>query len=71
MRVPLNRLWEKIFAIPHKHHEADRVSIASEELTQQVRKVSSGLKPYTEADDPLVAMMTDIFNKRELTAPAR
>ena len=60
------RLWEKIFGLPHRHEYADRVSFASHELTKEVRKVSSHLKSYTETDDPLVALLTDIFNKREL-----
>jgi hypothetical protein len=67
MRYPLIRLWEKIFGIPHRHDEADRVSFASRELTKQVREVSSHLKPYTEESDPLVALMTDIFNQRGMS----
>lgn len=63
----MKRLWEKIIGIPHQHENAARVSLASYELTSEVRKISSRLKPYVEADDPLVALMTDLFNQREMS----
>jgi hypothetical protein len=66
MRLPLIRLWEKLTGVPHRHENAERVSFASDELTREVREISSRLKPYAESDDPLVAMMTDIFNQRQM-----
>lgn len=62
----LARLWEKILGVPHRHENSALVALASYELTKEVRKAQSQLKVYTEADDPLVAMMTDIFNKRQM-----
>lgn len=65
--TPLTRLWEKLAGIPHRQENAQRVLFAVDELTKEVRKASDQLKPYTEADDPLVALMTDIFNKRQMS----
>lgn len=67
MSTPLTRLWEKLAGIPHKQENAARVLFAVDELTKEVRKASDQLKPYTKADDPLVALMTDIFNQREMS----
>jgi hypothetical protein len=66
MSGPLVRLWEKVFRIPHRHEEASRVSAAAEELTSTARALNARLKPYVESDDPLVALMTDVFNRRSM-----
>jgi hypothetical protein len=60
------RLIEKITGMPHRHDNAAMVSRASERLTQRIEDLSATLRPYNEADDPLVAMMTDVFNRRQL-----
>jgi hypothetical protein len=62
------RLIEKITGTPHRHDNAAMVSLASEKLTQRIDDLSATLRPYSEADDPLVAMMTDVFNRRQLKA---
>jgi len=63
---PFIRLWEKIMRIPHQHVNADHVVTASDNLAQSARDLSSKLKPYIESDDPLVALMTDVFNRRQM-----
>lgn len=60
------RIWETVLGIPHKHENAARVSAASDELSRATRSLSNHLKPYAESDDPLVALMTDVFNKRQM-----
>ena len=67
MRIPLIRLWENLFRIPHKRENADKVSAASDELTSMSQALRVKLKPYLETDDPLVALMTDVFNQRGIT----
>ncbi len=60
------RLFEKLTNKPHKHEESHKVAIAAEALTESARQLSSRIKPYIEADDPLVAFMTDVFNQRSM-----
>lgn len=60
------RLIEKITGTPHRHENATRVSLATDELTQSTRLLSAHLKPYLESDDPLVSLMTDVFNRRQM-----
>lgn len=60
------RLFEKLTGTPHRHDNATRVSLAAEELTETTRELSTYLKPYLESDDPLVSLMTDVFNKRQM-----
>ena len=63
---PLVRLWETIMRIPHRHENANHVAKATDELAQSARELTAQLKPYIEADDPLVALMTDVFNRRQM-----
>jgi hypothetical protein len=60
------RLYEKLTGIAHRHDNADRVARAADGLTDSIRELSATLKPYRESDDPLVALMTDVFNRRQL-----
>ena len=53
---------------PHKREESRKVGIVADELSSDVQKLSKHLKPYLEADDPLVALMTDVFNQRQMRA---
>lgn len=62
----LVRILEKLTGQPHNHHHADRVADAVAELGRDVRKLSDALRPYSEASDPMVALMTDVFNDRQL-----
>jgi len=60
------RLFEKLTGTPHRHDNARRVSLATDELTESTRLLSAHLKPYLESDDPLVSLMTDVFNRRQM-----
>lgn len=62
--MKLIRIREMLFGVPHKHHNAEEVATASRELKHAARSLSAHLKPYMEADDPLVALMTDVMKKR-------
>ena len=60
------RLVEKLTATPHQHRNAESVAYVAHDLRQEVHKLSSTLRPYVESDDPLVALMTDVFNHRQM-----
>ena len=57
------RLIEKLTGTPHRHDIADSVHVAAAGVYRSVDKLSDALKPYAKADEPLVALMTDVFNK--------
>jgi hypothetical protein len=60
------RLMEKLTGEPHQHRNAQKVADVARELRQEVHELSTTLRPYVESDDPLVALMTDVFNRRQL-----
>jgi len=60
------RLLETITGRPHQRQNARRVADAANDLRRDVGALSSRLRPYTESDDPLVALMTDVFNQRQM-----
>jgi hypothetical protein len=62
----LVRLFEKLTGKPHQHRNAQKVAAAVGDLRRDVSALSSRLRPHAEADDPLVALMTDVFNQRQL-----
>ena len=62
----MHRLIEKLTGTPHRHDLADSVHTAAAGVSRSVDKLSAALKPYSKADDPLVALMTDIFNKLQM-----
>lgn len=62
----LVRLWETITLTPHKHEESRKVDTVADELLSDVRRLSKNIRPYLDADDPLVALMTDVFNQRRM-----
>jgi hypothetical protein len=64
--MKLVRIIEKLLGVPHQYQNADRVKDAVASLSHDVRRLNDTLKPYAEADDPLVALMTDVFNDRQL-----
>lgn len=59
-------LIRKFFGLDRPHDEAREVSEAVNALQEDVKELSGFLKPYVEADDPLVALMTDMFNQRSM-----
>jgi hypothetical protein len=59
------RLFEKITGRPHRRANADLVSEAARDLRRDAEGLRSKLRPYSQADDPLVALMTDVFNQRQ------
>jgi hypothetical protein len=60
------RLIEKITGTPHRHDIADSVHSAAAGVSRSVDNLSAALKPYSKADEPLVALLTDVFNKLQL-----
>lgn len=60
------RLIEKLTGTPHRHDNAARVSLAADQLTESTRQLTANLKPYLESDDPLVSLMQDVFNRRQM-----
>jgi hypothetical protein len=60
------RLMEKLSGRPHQHYTAQKVSDMASDLRQDVNSLATKMRPYAEADDPLVALMTDVFNQRQM-----
>jgi len=60
------RLIEKITGSPHRHDIADSVHTAAAGVSRSVDRLSDALKQYSKADEPLVALMTDVFNKLQM-----
>jgi hypothetical protein len=60
------RLMEKLTGTPHRHEHKDNVAAAAKDLTASIQELAKTLKPYRESNDPLVALMTDIFNQRQM-----
>ncbi|MCK1670324.1 hypothetical protein [Bradyrhizobium sp. 150] len=60
--------WMK--KISGKSREQDDARAASQaalmELRDDMRHLTTMLRPYIEADDPLVALMVDVFNQRQV-----
>ena len=62
----LMRLYEKMTGRPHQHRHAKAAVEAHEDLRREVGELHEALQPYVDTDDPLVALMTDMFNNRQL-----
>lgn len=60
----LERLFEKIIGRPHKKLTSEEVKSVASELNADVGSLTETLKEYHEKDDPLVALMLDIYNDR-------
>lgn len=60
----LTRIYEKLMGLPHQQHHAARVKQAADELSQDVRNLTRKIERYKEEDDPLAALMIDVFNDR-------
>ena len=65
------RLIETITGMPHRHEIADSVSVAAAGVARSVDRLSEALKPYVKADEPLVALLTDVFNKSQFKSKAK
>lgn len=62
----LNRLWEILSGTPHLRLNAETVKAATSALAKKADEFEVAVKPYTEAQDPLVMFMTDVFNQRRM-----
>jgi hypothetical protein len=60
------RLIEKMTGTPHRRDMADSVAVAAAGVSHSLDELQANLQPYSQSDDPLVALMTDVFNKRQL-----
>lgn len=65
--VCLVRLWEKISGSPHRHRMADRVIEAADDLVESANSLREQLRPYEDAPDPFIALMADLYNKRQVS----
>lgn len=63
------RLYEKLMGLPHEKRHAAMVKEAATGLRQDVRELNEKMDRYREQDDPLVALMLDVFNDREVIRP--
>jgi hypothetical protein len=61
----LTRLWEKLTGRRHQKQNLAMVAEVAGGLTHDVDRLKQKLEPYAQADDPLVALMTDVFNQRQ------
>jgi len=64
----MHRLIEKLTGTPHRHDIADSVHTAAAGVSRSVDRLSAALKPYSKSDQPLVALLTDVFNKLQMTS---
>ncbi|MEH2525882.1 MULTISPECIES: hypothetical protein [unclassified Bradyrhizobium] len=62
----LVRLLEKLTGRPHQHRHARWVANIASDLRRDISELQATLRPYAEAEEPLVALMTDIFNDRQM-----
>lgn len=60
------RLIEKLTGTPHRHENTENVAAAAKDLEASIKELAQTLKPYRESHDPLVALMTDVFNQRQM-----
>ena len=60
------RLIEKLTGTPHRHDIADSVHTAAAGVSRSVDRLSAALKPYSKSDEPLAALLTDVFNKLQM-----
>jgi len=60
------RVWELLSGSPHQYRNAAMVNAATSSLTRRAEEFAHAIKPYREAEDPLVMFMTDLFNRREM-----
>jgi hypothetical protein len=65
------RLIEKITGTPHRHDLADSVHTAAAGVSRSVDRLSDALKTYSKSDEPLVALMTDVFNKLQMKSKSK
>lgn len=63
------RLIEKITGTPHRHDLADSVHVAAARVSRSIDQLSAALRPYAKSDKPLVELLTDLFNKQQMTKP--
>jgi hypothetical protein len=64
--MTLIRLWEKMTGQPHRHDDSQHVVEAANELAQSAKKLNAAIKPYLEAEDPLIALVSDLINQRAM-----
>jgi hypothetical protein len=67
----MQRFIEKITGTPHRHDIAESVHTAAAGVSRSVDKLSAALKPYSQSDEPLVALMTEVFNRLQLKSKPR
>lgn len=63
----LVRLYEKLTGKRHQQQHADAIQEEAKNLSSHVQELRNQLRPYVESDDPLVSLMTDVFNQRMMS----
>jgi hypothetical protein len=61
------RLIETFTGTPHRHDIADSVHTAAAGVARSVDRLSDALKPYCKSDKPLVTLLTNVFNRQQMT----
>jgi hypothetical protein len=61
------RLIEKITGTPHRHDLADSVHAAAAGVSRSIDQLSDSLRPYYKSDQPLVSLLTNVFNRQQMT----
>lgn len=62
--TPFIRLWEILSRSPHVRKNSEQVREATNSLVLKAQELESAIKPYTEAEDPLTALMCDLYEQR-------
>ena len=65
----VTRIFEKLTGRPHQKQNAAMVREAAARLKEDVKVLADRLSQYEEESDPLVAIMTDLYNDREILKP--
>ena len=65
---PLLRLWLRMIGrkIPDIHAEVHR---ENQELSRLAHELKEQLERYKEAEDPFLAMIQDVWNRRQMRMP--
>jgi len=57
---------EKITGTPHRHENARIVREATQNLRKDIGHLNNALQPYSNSEDPLIKLMEDVFNSRQM-----
>jgi len=64
MTLPFTRLWEILRGTPHIRQNSAMVKQATDSLARKTQELETVVRPYSEAPDPLTALMCDLYEQR-------